>query len=126
MTSPEATDTQVIPAVWQRPQWSGDQQWITEYYRTVPDADVATHSQDTLSKLAEHHREVGKYRNKGELCVDVRQGSNGTELYMVTDDMPFLVSTLTTEIAAKWGGARLVLHPLLLATRMGSEHELES
>ena len=126
MTSPEATDTQVIPAVWQRPQWTGEQQWIDEYYRTVPDADVATHDQETQTELAERHREVGKYRDKNELCVDVQQDTHGTVVYMVTDDMPFLVSTLTTEIASKWGGARLVLHPLLLATRTGANHELES
>ncbi|MCY6855973.1 hypothetical protein OYC29_25120, partial [Escherichia coli] len=47
-------------------------------------------------------------------------------LYMVTTDMPFLVSTLTTEIAANWGGAKLVLHPLLLAVRDAGSHELTS
>lgn len=126
VTPPDTTDTQVIPHTWKRPEWSGDQQWINEYYRSVPDADVAAATEDRLTSLATAHWEVGETRPTGDVCVDVREDQGSTVLYVVTDDMPFLVSTLNTEIAAKWGGAELVVHPLLLATRDAETHELES
>ena len=116
MTSPQAT-TQAIPTVWQRPRWSAEQAWLNEYYRSVPDADMAGTDQQVLTERAESHREVGRSRRTDELCIEVREDHGDTVLYMVTTDMPFLVSTLTTEIAANWGGAKLVLHPLLLAAR---------
>lgn len=116
MTSPQAT-TQAIPTVWQRPRWSAEQAWLNEYYRSVPDADMAGADQQVLTERAETHREIGRTRRPDELCIEVREDHGDTVLYMVTTDMPFLVSTLTTEIAANWGGAKLVLHPLLLAAR---------
>lgn len=125
MTSPQAT-TQAIPTVWQRPRWSGAQAWINEYYRSAPDADLVGTQEPVLTDRAETHREVGRTRGAGELCIDVREDHGVTVLYMVTTDMPFLVSTLTTEIAANWGGAKLVLHPLLLAVRDAGSHELTS
>ena len=126
MTPPEVTATQNIPTVWQRPRWGGDEQWITEYYHVLPDADMAALSPDLLAQRARNHRETGGTRAEGQLCIDVREDAHGTVLYLVTDVMPFLVSTLTTEIAARWGGAQLVLHPLLLTTRDGRSHELLS
>ncbi|MCT2019752.1 NAD-glutamate dehydrogenase [Kocuria marina] len=125
MTPPPAT-TQAIPTVWQRPRWNAARTWINEYYRAVPDADMAGTDQDVHTQRAETHREVGRTRRPDELCIDVREDHGATVLYMVTTDMPFLVSTLTTEIAANWGGAQLVLHPLLLATRDAGSHELVS
>lgn len=124
MTSPQAT-TQAIPTVWQRPRWSAEQAWLNEYYRSVPDADMAGADQQVLTERAETHREIGRTRRPDELCIEVREDHGDTVLYMVTTDMPFLVSTLTTEIAANWGGAKLVLHPLLLAAR-DSEDVLSS
>ncbi|MEV8158469.1 NAD-glutamate dehydrogenase [Kocuria salsicia] len=123
MTPPPDT-TQVIPTVWTRPQWRGAQSWINEYYRSVPDADVAGANVQVLTERAETHREVGRVRGSDRLCIQVREDHGQTVLYMVTTDMPFLVSTLTTEIAANWGGAELVLHPLLLASRDAASHEL--
>ncbi|MBX7557311.1 NAD-glutamate dehydrogenase, partial [Streptomyces sp. tea 10] len=124
MTFPQAT-TQAIPTVWQRPRWSAEQAWLNEYYRSVPDADMVGTDQQVLTERAESHREVGRSRRTDELCIEVREDHGDTVLYMVTTDMPFLVSTLTTEIAANWGGAKLVLHPLLLAAR-DSEDVLRS
>ena len=123
MTPPPDT-TQAIPAVWQRPQWRGAQSWLNEYYRSASDADMAATDEQVLTERAETHRGVGRVRDERELCVDVLEDHGRTVLYMVTTDVPFLVSTLTTEIAANWGGAELVLHPLLLAMRDAASHEL--
>ena len=80
VTPPDATDTQVIPVKWQRPQWSGEQEWINEYYRSVPDADVAAAKEERLTSRAQAHREVGKTRSKGDVCVDVREDQDNTVL----------------------------------------------
>ena len=72
MTSPQAT-TQAIPTVWQRPRWSGAQAWINEYYRSAPDADLVGTQEPVLTDRAETHREVGRTRGAGELCIDVRE-----------------------------------------------------
>ncbi len=123
-TIPDEDRTQALRVIRQTPEWGGDRTWINEYYRHVPQEDLLARTEEQLRERAEHHQEVGRVRAPGEIAVGVRQEDATSVVFVVTEDVPYLVSTVSAEIAAKWGGARLLIHPVLVATRSEDTHEL--
>ena len=123
-TIPPEDRTESLPVIPRLPEWDGDRAWINEYYRHVPHEDLLVRTEEQLRERADHHHEVGRVRAPGEIAVGVRQEDATSVVFVVTEDVPYLVSTVTAEIAAKWGGARLVIHPVLVATRDETTHEL--
>ncbi|MUN64883.1 NAD-glutamate dehydrogenase [Kocuria sediminis] len=123
-TIPDEDRTETLRVIPQAPQWDGDRAWINEYYRHVPQEDLLSRTEEQLRERADHHHEVGRVRAPGEIAVGVRQEDATSVVFVVTEDVPYLVSTVNAEIAAKWGGARLVIHPVLVATRDEGTHEL--
>ncbi|KAA9394241.1 NAD-glutamate dehydrogenase [Kocuria coralli] len=99
------------------PRFTGDEAWIQAYYATVSEEDLAARSQDSLVHRARHHREVAERRQPRQTIIDVDREAERSVLYVVTDDVPYVVSTINTQIAQNWGGARLVVHPILRVTR---------
>ncbi len=57
--------------------------------------------------------------------VEVSEESGGTVLSIVTDDMPFLVDSVTSELARQGRTVRLVIHPLLSVHRDDQGHLTE-
>ncbi|MFC4904724.1 NAD-glutamate dehydrogenase [Kocuria oceani] len=123
-TIPDEDRTETLRVIPQTPQWDGERAWINEYYRHVPQEDLLARTEEQLRERADHHQEVGRVRAPGEIVVGVRQEDSSSVVFVVTEDVPYLVSTVNAEIAAKWGGARLVIHPVLVATRDEDSHEL--
>ncbi|GEO93140.1 NAD-glutamate dehydrogenase [Kocuria flava] len=123
-TIPDEDRTEAMPVLAQPPRWSGELEWVNEYYRHAPPGDLLAHTEEELRLRAEHHREVGRVRAPGDSAVGVRREDSASVVFVVTEDVPYLVSTVTAEIAARWGGARLVIHPVLVADRDREGHEL--
>ncbi|MEX5271075.1 NAD-glutamate dehydrogenase [Kocuria sabuli] len=123
-TIPDEDRTEALRVIPQTPEWGGDRAWINEYYRHVPQEDLLARTEEQLRERADHHQEVGRVRAPGQIAVGVRQEDATSVVFVVTEDVPYLVSTVSAEIAAKWGGARLVIHPVLVATRSEDTHEL--
>ena len=123
-TIPDEDRTEALQVIPRAPEWSGDRAWINEYYRHVPQEDLLARTEDQLRERADHHHEVGRVRAPREIAVGVRQEDSTSVVFVVTEDVPYLVSTVSAEIAAKWGGARLLIHPVLVAARDAGTHEL--
>ncbi|MDO5617826.1 NAD-glutamate dehydrogenase [Kocuria sp.] len=109
--------TGVLPLVAQAPQFSGENAWIQAYYASVSDEDLATRPVESLIQRADLHRRVAQQRHAGQTLIHVEREPQRSVLYVVTEDVPYVVSTINTQIAQKWGGARLVVHPILRVTR---------
>ena len=99
-----------------RPQL-GSEAWLQAYYGGAPAQDLEKRGEDVLIERAQRHRELARHREPGELLLTTLDEGSRTVLLIVSDDVPYLVSTLSTRIARDWGGARLVVHPILRATR---------
>ncbi|MFI7583784.1 NAD-glutamate dehydrogenase [Kocuria sp. M1N1S27] len=123
-TIPDEDRTEALRVIPEPPEWTGDRAWINEYYRHVPQEDMLARTEEQLRERADHHHEVGRVRAPREIAVGVRQEDETSAVFVVTEDVPYLVSTVSAEIAAKWGGARLVIHPVFVATRDADTHEL--
>ena len=95
------------------------------YYRHVADEDVLTRRpQDLLGALVSHRR-LAQNRPPGTAAVRVltpapdRDGwtSSHTVVEIVTDDMSFLVDSVTAELSRLGRAIHLVVHPQLVVRR---------
>lgn len=104
---------------------------LTAYYRHVATEDLADRSDvDVYGAFASHHR-LGSQRRPGQAHVHVHTptigeygwSANGhTVVEVVTDDMPFLVDSVTMELSRQFHGVHLVLHPTFDVTRDEAGH----
>ncbi len=100
---------------------------LEDYYRHVPDEDVLTRQPEHLLAAVLSHRALAERRPVGRAVVRVQTPgqigaddgwSDGhTVVEVVTDDMPFLVDSVTAEMSRIGRAIHLVVHPQLLVRR---------
>ena len=98
--------------------------YLSAYYQRVATEDLAPPSR--LATVAEAHARLGLRRPQGRALVQVR-APNGAHLNpasrsglvvdIVTDDMPYLVDSITTELNRHEAEILLLVHPLLRVRR---------
>ncbi len=96
-----------------------------QYYHWVPPEDLADRSPEDLYGAATAHWRLALDRGPGEAKVNVynpdpeRDGwsSPHTVVDVVSDDMPFLVDSVTMELARQGCGIDLVIHPVVRVRR---------
>ncbi|KRF04269.1 glutamate dehydrogenase [Arthrobacter sp. Soil782] len=99
-------------------------EFIQHYYQHLADDDAGTYSPDALTKRALEHRSVAAIRSTGEALVGVFDQDDASIVMIVTDDMPFLVDSVTAELVRQHAAIRLVVHPTFVTVRHRSSHEL--
>jgi glutamate dehydrogenase len=111
----------------------GDQlNYVRSYYRHVGASDLITAGPQRVGMVAAEHAELAAHRPQGRALVQVRSGAEASLLPsrdvidVVTDDMPFLVDTITMTLAAHDVTPELVVHPQLTVRRdvTGTLHEV--
>src|SRR5580692_12138705 len=96
---------------------------LKAYYRHVAEDDLAAAGPDRLAAVTARHAQLAVHRPQGRALVEVRRGGDAVldppadVIDIVTDDMPFLVDSLTMELAKHGLAARLVVHPQLRVRR---------
>ena len=102
----------------------GDREkYLHGYYRHVNSSDLMAAGPKRAGSVAAEHAELAASRPQGRAVVRVRAGADATLLAgrdvidVVTDDMPFLVDTITMTLAAHDVAAELVVHPQLAVRR---------
>ncbi|MDE8667345.1 NAD-glutamate dehydrogenase [Pseudarthrobacter sp. H3Y2-7] len=96
----------------------GDQEgFLADYYQHLAEEDARSYSRDVLASRAETHRNVAATRRPGQANVAVVNEEDSSVVYVVTDDMPFLVDSVNAELVRQRAAIRLVLHPLFVVTR---------
>ena len=73
---------------------------VNRYWRLVPDEDLAGRTAPQMLAATRAHLELARQRLPGELRIAVEQTADRTALQIVTDDMPFLVDSVTAAITA--------------------------
>lgn len=103
----------------------GDREgFLGDYYEHLADEDARSYSQEVLATRAEAHRRVAARRRPGQANVSIVNEEDGSVVYVVTDDMPFLVDSVNAELVRQNAAIRLVLHPLFVVTRNRDTGEL--
>ena len=99
--------------------------FLGRYYRHVPVEDLAEREPLDLAGAALSHRQLAAQRPQGTANVRVftptvdEYGwtSGHTVVEIVTDDMPFLVDSVTTELSRQERGIHLLVHPQVVVRR---------
>lgn len=105
---------------------AGDQQFITDYYAQLAAEDEAGYEPSTLQKRALLHRDLAADREPGTPKVKIVDEADSSVVYVVTDDMPFLVDSVTAELVRQKAAIRLATHPMFVVSRDRSSHALVS
>jgi glutamate dehydrogenase len=98
--------------------------YLRAYYQRITTEDLAPPSR--LATVAQTHARLGLRRPQGRAVVQVREpdgahlhpvSRSGLVVDIVTDDMPYLVDSITTELNRHEAEILLLVHPLLRVRR---------
>ncbi|WP_226345196.1 NAD-glutamate dehydrogenase [Agilicoccus flavus] len=98
---------------------------LSRYYRHVPTDDLLEQRPEDLVGAALSHRSLAAHRAPGTARVRVftpsveQEGwaTGHTVVEIVTDDMPFLVDSITAELARQDRSVHLLVHPQFVVRR---------
>ncbi len=99
--------------------------YITQYYNNVPAHDIIDRSSDELAIIAVNHLKLGETRKSQKTNIRVFNPiakidgwtSERTIIEIVTDDMPFLVDSVTASLNQQDLTAHLIIHPIMPVIR---------
>ena len=98
-------------------RFAGADAWIEQYFLNSPDDEREEFTSAELEDLARTHRALAEIRDPKTPVVAARNDDYNTTLYVATDDMPHIVSSLTAYLSAHFGGFLAIFHPIFLAER---------
>jgi len=107
---------------------------VSRYYRHVPDEELSARPAQTLAGAVKSHLEIAQTRVPGTAAVRVFNPTTETDgwssartvVQVVTDDMPFLVDSVTSALVQRDIDIHLVVHPQLRVRRDESGRLLET
>ena len=107
--------------------------FLAAYYRHVAAEDILARDPSQLSDFAFGHRRLAAERPTGSTLVRVHTSRSEAEgwraprslVQIITDDMPFLVTSVTAELTRQGRAIHLVIHPQLHVRRDPTGHLLE-
>src|SRR5690242_14998851 len=91
---------------------------VARYWRLVPDEELTGCTPQAMVEASRSHRELARQRLAGEMKLRIGTTvTGGTALEIVTDDMPFLVDSVTAALTARNLDINLLVHPLVVVRR---------
>ncbi|MCC9203602.1 NAD-glutamate dehydrogenase [Arthrobacter sp. zg-Y769] len=100
-------------------------EFIGNYYEHLAREDAQGYAPPVLRERAQKHMELALSRAEGTAAVEIVDQGDTSIILIVTDDMPFLVDSVTAEVVRRNAAIRLVVHPIFLATREPRTGELQ-
>ncbi len=98
--------------------------FIADYYEQLAAEDSQVYDPQTLKDRVLEHRSLARDRSPGEAKVHITSEADRSVVYIVTDDMPFLVDSVNAELVRQNIAIRMVIHPMFVVTRNHDTHEL--
>ncbi|MET7392565.1 NAD-glutamate dehydrogenase [Dactylosporangium sp. NPDC005572] len=93
-------------------------QLVAHYWRLVPDEELAACDVAKMVAATLSHLELAQQRVPGELKLRLGLSvTGGTSVEIVTDDMPFLVDSVTSALSSRNIDINLLVHPLVVVRR---------
>ncbi|MEU7871780.1 NAD-glutamate dehydrogenase [Dactylosporangium sp. NPDC049140] len=95
-----------------------DPELVARYWRLVPDEELAGCEVAKMVAATQSHLELTRQRVPGELKLRLGMSvAGGTSLEIVTDEMPFLVDSVTSALSARNLDVNMLVHPLVVVRR---------
>ncbi|MGI8879203.1 MAG: NAD-glutamate dehydrogenase [Jatrophihabitans sp.] len=94
-----------------------DKTFVRRYLAHVA-AELPNRTEDEQLEIAHQHWQLGRIRQSGDIQIRVRDIDGDTSaVEIVTNDAPYLVDSIRSELKITGHPAQNVLHPLLVLTR---------
>ncbi|GFJ78329.1 hypothetical protein Phou_025090 [Phytohabitans houttuyneae] len=93
---------------------------VDRFWRFAPDEELIGYTAAEMLGAARSHRELAEQRVPGELKLRISEpdaADDHTVIEIVTDDMPFLVDSVTALLTAHHLDVHLLVHPLIVVRR---------
>src|SRR3954468_14273890 len=91
---------------------------LQRYYWSEPAAEVLGHEPGELAELALGHLRLAEVRPPGSATVDAQRLPDGRAVVrLVTDDMPYLVDSVTAEVVRQGFALAHIVHPVVVVRR---------
>src|SRR5665647_1535166 len=100
--SSESTHTGLSPVGSKR------ETFIADYYEHLADEDAQEYDREVRRARAGSHWQVASSRMPKTANVEIRDESDCSVVYIVTDDMPFLVDSVNAELVRQHSAIHLV------------------
>ena len=98
-----------------------DAQLVQRYWRFAPDEELVDLTPDRVLDAARRHRELARKRKPGDLKLRLSlspdHDQHRTVIEIVTDDMPFLVDSITGALTARNLDVQMLVHPVMVVRR---------
>ncbi|WP_105030141.1 NAD-glutamate dehydrogenase [Arthrobacter ruber] len=98
--------------------------FVEHYFEHLAREDAVGYRPTDLRQRAFAHRDLAEAREPGTAAVGIMDQGNSSVVMIVTDDMPFLVDSVTAELVRQEAAIQLVVHPTFLAVREDGSHAL--
>ncbi|WP_309080035.1 NAD-glutamate dehydrogenase [Zhihengliuella sp.] len=92
-------------------------EFVRAYYGHLTEDEAKSYSDVDLQARVRTHLEIGFERPTKQARIEVRNVGGATVVFVVNDDMPFLVDSVVAEIVRQQHGITLVTHPTFVARR---------
>ncbi|WP_300343780.1 NAD-glutamate dehydrogenase [Nesterenkonia sp.] len=113
------------PTLWTRDDAELDD-LADAYFAHIAEEDLAKLDQEQRRRQLEAHVSLAGSRTDSDPAVAVNTLGRRSVVQVVTDDMPYLVDSVTAEITRCGHAISLVVHPILLTTRSTSDRGLKT
>ncbi|MFC3299825.1 NAD-glutamate dehydrogenase [Arthrobacter agilis] len=100
------------------------EEFVEHYFEHLAREDAVGYSTDDLRQRSFAHRDLAESREPGTAAIGIMDQGTSSIVMIVTDDMPFLVDSVTAELVRQNAAIRLVVHPTFLAVREDESHAL--
>ncbi|HSO92768.1 MAG TPA: NAD-glutamate dehydrogenase [Arthrobacter sp.] len=98
--------------------------YLRDYYEHIAGEDARAYPGELLAARAKTHRQTAEQRFPGNANITISDEADRSVVYIVTDDMPFLVDSVNAELVRQHAPIHLVMHPLFVVTRNRESGEL--
>jgi glutamate dehydrogenase len=93
---------------------------VSRFWRFAPDEELIGFTAEEMLEAARAHRDLAQQRVPGELKLRIHEpdaDQHHTVIEIVTDDMPFLVDSVTSLLNSHHLDVHLLVHPLVVVRR---------
>lgn len=93
---------------------------VSRFWRFAPDEELIGFTAEEMLAAAQAHRDLARQRVPGELKLRIHEpdaDQHHTVIEIVTDDMPFLVDSVTALLNSHHLDVHLLVHPLVVVRR---------
>ncbi|WGH83991.1 NAD-glutamate dehydrogenase [Auritidibacter ignavus] len=113
-----------------QPLWTkestGTEELAQAYFHDLSAEDREKLGDADARSILDHHLELAMARPAHEASVDIHNAGHVTTVYVVQQDMQFLVDSVTAVLSGSGHGIELINHPMFIVHRDAETAELQS